>query len=177
MHKIRISNTADCPLTTAPALILREGRIIAQGMMTYTAIGAACDLELTTAIDISVKKLDEETGRIPNAERWNNNSYSRSNMTGTISLTNRRTDTIELEVRRSVLGNIDDANDGGKITQVGRHEGEWMTTDSFPFWWNWYSWPYWWYHFNTVGQVNWDIKLKPGESISLEYKWHYFWLS
>ncbi|MBN1972296.1 MAG: hypothetical protein JW787_01555 [Sedimentisphaerales bacterium] len=177
IHKIRISNTADCPLTTAPALILRDGRIISQGMMTYTAIGAACDLELTTAVDISVKKLDEETERIPNSERWNNNTYSRSNMTGTISLTNHRTDTIELEVRRSVLGNIDDANKEGKITHIGRHEGEWMTTDSFPFWWNWYSWPYWWYHFNSVGQVNWDIKLKPDESISLEYKWHYFWLS
>ena len=73
MHKIRISNTADCPLTTAPALILRDGRIIAQGMMTYTAIGAASDLDLTTAIDISVKKTDEETERIPNAVRWNNN--------------------------------------------------------------------------------------------------------
>jgi hypothetical protein len=176
MHKIRISNTADCPLTTAPALILRDGRIIAQGMMTYTAIGASCDLDLTDAIDISVKKSDEETERIPNAVTWNNNQYFRSNLTGKISLTNRRTDTIELEIKRSVLGTIDKADNDGKIIHVGGQD-EWVNTDGFPSWWSWYSWPYWWYYFNPVGQVNWDLKLKPNESISLEYKWHYFWHS
>ena len=175
MHKIRIANNAECPLTTAPALILREGRVIAQGMMTYTAVGASCDLELTTAVDISVKKLDEETERIPNAEKWNGYTYSRSNLTGTISLTNNRTDTIELEVRRSVLGNIDSASSKGDLTHLGRHEGEWMSPDGFPFWWGWYNWPYWWYHFNAVGQVNWELKLKPEENIELEYNWHYFW--
>jgi len=41
MHVIRLSNSAECPLTTAPALILREGRVVAQGMMTYTAAGAS----------------------------------------------------------------------------------------------------------------------------------------
>jgi hypothetical protein len=176
MHKIRISNTADCPLTTAPALILREGRIIAQGMMTYTAIGASCDLDLTDAIDISVKKTDEETERIPNAVVWNNNQYFRSNLTGKISLTNRGSDTIELEVKRSVLGTIDKADNDGNITHVGGLD-EWVNTDGFPSWWGWYSWPYWWYYFNPVGQINWDLKLKPNESINLEYKWHYFWRS
>ena len=175
MHKIRLTNNAECPLTTAPALILREGRVIAQGMMTYTAVGALSDLELTTAVDISIKKLDEETERIPNAARWYDDSYSRSNLTGTISITNNRTDTIELEIRRSVLGNIDSAGSEGEITHLGRHEGEWMSPDGFPFWWGWYNWPYWWYHFNAIGQVNWELKLKPGEKIELEYQWHYFW--
>ena len=175
MHKIRLTNNAECPLTTAPALILRQGRVIAQGMMTYTAIGATSDLELTTAVDISVKKIDEETERIPNAERWNNDSYSRSNLTGTISITNNRTDTIELEVRRSVLGNIDSAGSKGEITHLGRHEGQWFSPDGFPFWWGWYNWPYWWYHFNAIGQVRWELKLKPGENTELEYQWHYFW--
>ncbi len=177
MHKIRISNTADCPLTTAPALILRDGRIIAQGMMTYTAIGAASDLDLTTAIDISVKKFDDETERIPNAVRWNNNNYFKSNLTGSISLTNHRANDIELEVKRSVLGNIDSADKDGKITHTGGFEGEWLDSDSLPFWWNWYRWPYWWYHFNTISEVKWNLELSPGESIVLEYKWHYFWLS
>ncbi|MEJ2648118.1 MAG: hypothetical protein P8016_06885 [Sedimentisphaerales bacterium] len=177
MHKIRISNSADCPLTTAPALILRNGRIIGQGMMTYTAIGASSDLDLTTAVDISVKKMDDETGRTPNAARWNDYTYSRSNLTGTISLTNHRTDTIELEVKRSVLGNIDDADNDGKITHTGGYEGEWIDSDRLPFWWNWYNWPYWWYHFNTISEVNWNLKLSPGQTINLEYKWHYFWRS
>jgi hypothetical protein len=50
-----------------------------------------------------------------------------------------------------------------------------MASDGYPFWWGWYSWPYWWYHFNAIGQVNWELQLKAGESIELEYKWYYFW--
>jgi len=175
MHKIRFDNDAECPLTTAPALILRQGRIIAQGMMTYTAVGASSDLELTAAVDISVEKLDKETDRIPNAVKWDNYSYARSNLSGTINLTNRCSDTVKLEIRRSVLGHIDSAGHDGSIEHLGRHEGGWMDPSSRPFWWGWYNWPYWWYHFNAVGRVEWECELKPGKSIELEYKWHYFW--
>jgi len=175
MHKIRLDNDAKYPLTTAPAMILRQGRIIAQGMTTYTAVGASSDVELTAAVDISVEKLDKETERIPNAVKWDNYSYARSNLTGTISLTNRRSDTVNLEIRRSILGQIDSANHNGTIEHLGRHEGGWMDPTSRPFWWGWYNWPYWWYHFNAVGRVTWECELKPGKEIELEYKWHYFW--
>jgi len=175
MHKIRLANNAKCPLTTAPALILSQGRIIAQSMMTYTAVGASSDLELTTAVDIAVEKLDNETDRIPDAAKWDNNTYARSNLTGTIHLTNRRSDTVNLEIHRSVLGNIDSAGHEGSIAHLGRHEGGWMDPNSLPFWWGWYNWPYWWYHFNAVGRVTWECELKPGKSIDLEYQWHYFW--
>lgn len=175
MHKIRISNTANCPLTTAPAMILRDGKIISQGMMTYTAIGSASDLELTAAIDVSITKSDEEKERIPNSVSWNGDSYSRSNMTGTISIKNNLAETIDLEVKRNVLGTMDSANNDGKIIQKGSFEGDWIAPESYPFWWSWYNWPYWWYHFNSVAQANWELKLAPGKSIELEYKWHYYW--
>jgi len=177
MHKIRLVNNAKCPLTTAPALILREGRVIAQGMMTYTAVGASSDLELTTAVDIAVEKLDKETDRIPDAAKWDGYNYAKSNLTGTIHLTNHRLETVELEIRRSVLGHIDSASYEGIVEHLGRHEGEWMASDGLPFWWNWYNWPYWWYHFNAVGRITWKYELKPGKSVELEYKWHYFWRS
>jgi len=175
MHKIRFDNDAEYPLTTAPAMILRQGRIIAQGMMTYTAIGASSDLELTAAVDIAVEKLDKETERIPDAAKWDNYSYARSNLTGTITLTNRRSDTVSLEIRRSILGQIDSASHEGTIEHLGRHEGGWMNPGSQPFWWGWYNWPYWWYHFNAVGRVTWECELKSGDTIDLEYNWHYFW--
>src|SRR5207253_722798 len=34
MHKIRLTNNSKYPLTTAPALIIRDGHVLAQGMMT-----------------------------------------------------------------------------------------------------------------------------------------------
>jgi len=175
MHKVRLANNAKCPLTTAPAMILRQGRIIAQGMMTYTAVGASSDLELTAAVDIAVEKLDKETERIPDAVKWDGYTYARSNLTGTITLTNRRSDTVSLEIRRSILGQIDSASREGSIEHLGRHEGGWMDPNSLPFWWGWYNWPYWWYHFNAVGRVSWECELEPGKTVELEYNWHYFW--
>jgi hypothetical protein len=175
IHKIRFTNDSKHPITTAPALILRDGRIIAQGMMTYTSVGTESDLELTTAIDISVDIVDRETERIPNAEEWNGSTYSRNNLSGQISLSNNKKTRVYLEVKRSVLGNIDSVSDDGEIEHLGWHEGGWLAADGFPFWWNWHSWPYWWYHFNPAGQVTWELELEPGEKIDLEYSWHYFW--
>lgn len=176
MHVLRLSNKSKVPLTTAPALILRDGRVMAQGMVEYTAVGASSDLKLTTAVDVSVETRDKETGRTPNAQKWHGHSYDRINLAGSIRLTNRRDDKIAVEVRRSVLGFVDSATHEGGVEQLGRHEGGWSVPGGArPLWWRWYSWPRWWHHVNSVGQVNWTFDLKPGKSIELGYEWHYFW--
>src|SRR5690606_37529554 len=45
-HVLRFSNDADVPLTTAPALVLKDGRVLAQGLMTYTPPGATSDVAI-----------------------------------------------------------------------------------------------------------------------------------
>ena len=58
IHNIRLTNSSDQPLTTAPALIVKDDKVLAQGMMTYTARGASVDIAVTAAIDVKVKKTD-----------------------------------------------------------------------------------------------------------------------
>ncbi|MHC4661170.1 MAG: hypothetical protein ACYS8W_05725 [Planctomycetota bacterium] len=172
MHKIRLKNKSEYPLTTAPALIVREGRLLAQGMMTYTAVGASSDLKITTAVDIRVKKDDAETKRTPNAATWHNYKYDRIDLAGTIGLTNHGKREIKVEVRRYVLGNVDVEGTDGKAEQVNVFEfDEYLQ----PSWWNWYNWPSWWRHFNGLGRITWNVKLEPGKSADLGYKWHYYW--
>ena len=77
MHKIRLENKSEQPFTTAPALIVRDDRVLGQGMMMYTARGGATDLHITSAPDIQVRKTDNETKRTPNAVNWDGNSYAR----------------------------------------------------------------------------------------------------
>src|SRR5207245_287940 len=110
MHKIRLSNTSKYPLTTAPALILREGRVLAQSMMTYTSSGSSVDLAITTAVDLQVKKSELETKRTPNALQENGSSYSRIDLAGKITLTSHRAQSASLEVARYVLGLADSAD-------------------------------------------------------------------
>jgi len=175
VHKIRLKNDSDYPLTTAPATILKEGRVLAQGMMTYTAIGNKGDLELTTAVNIGVKSSNEQTNQTPNAVNWNGHSFSKIDMRGTIELTNFGDRPVTLEVRRSVLGSMDEGSHDAVVRQLGNGYDEYAFEDGQPVWWSWCSWPWWWYRFNTIGQGNWTVELEPGQTMTLEYKWHYFW--
>ena len=176
MHKLRLTNGGKFPLTTAPALIVRDGQVLGQGMMTYTAVNATTDLEITLAVDIQVTKTDAETRRTPDAAKWNGNSYTRVDLGGTIALTNHRSRAVDLEVTRYVLGRVGSADHDGVARQINVFEDEgWAARGIYPSWWNWYGWPNWWYHFNGQGSITWKFTLNAGDTIDLAYDWHYFW--
>ena len=173
MHKIRLENKSEQPFTTAPALIVRDDRVLGQGMMTYTAKGGATDLNITSAPDIQVRKTDNETKRTPNAVNWDGNSYARIDLAGTLTVTNYRAKPLDLEIVRHVLGNITEAERDGKIEMVNVFEDSSFApaggAGSQPYWWNWGSWPYWWSRLNGVGRITWKLTLEPGKTESLKY--------
>ena len=175
IHKIRLKNKSEYPLTTAPATIFKNGRVLAQGMMTYTSIGGEGDLEITTAVNIKVKNSDTQTATTPNAVKWNGDSYTKVDMLGNIELTNYSDKPVTLHIKRSILGNMDEATHKGTVKQLGHGYDGFVFEGGVPFWWNWCSWPWWWYHFNSVGQTDWEIELEPKEEIKLEYNWYYYW--
>ena len=176
MHKIRLKNTSDSPFTTAPALILSDNQVLAQGLMTYTPKGGSSDLAVTTAVDIQVKKTDNETQRTPNATTWGKYSWVRVDISGTVTLTNYRNQAVDLEVVRHVLGNITEAGQDGKIEMVNvLEDSSYEPTDDNTPWRKWWNWPDWWSHFNGVGRITWKQQLEAGKSIELKYAWHYYW--
>ena len=176
MHKIRLTNNSQYPFTTAPALIVRDRRVLAQGMMTYTSTGANVDLAITTAVDFQVRKTDAETKRTPNAMQENGNSYSRIDLAGKINVTSHRAQAAEIEITRHVLGTADSADHDGKIEKMNMFEnGEYGATVDYPYWWSWYGWPQWWNYFNGIGRVTWKVTLAPNQDVNLGYEWHYFW--
>jgi len=42
-------------------------------------------------------------------------------------------------------------------------------------WWRWCDWPYYWQRLNGATELSWNVDLDPGESITLDAEWHYFW--
>jgi hypothetical protein len=177
MHKIRLSNSSEYPLTTAPALILKGDRLLAQGLMTYASPGADTDLNITTAVDIRAKKTDNETKRTPNAAVWHGEQYGRVDLAGQITLTSFRKEAVEVEVTRNVLGNVDSADNGGKTEMVNTFEDPTFAGASgpYPYWWGWYSWPWWWHRFNGVGRITWTVTLESRKPLDLGYTWNYYW--
>ena len=178
-HKARLHNKSPYPFTTAPALLLREGRVLAQSMMTYAAPSASADLNITAALDIAVKKTDNETKRTPNAYSHNGSGYMRVDLDGKVRLTNHRKEPVEVEVVRHALGHIDSADHDGKVEMNNVFEGtDFAPTgggESYPDWWSWYSWPWWWHQVNGVGRVTWKLTLELGKPVEVGYAWHYYW--
>jgi hypothetical protein len=174
-HKIRLSNKNGQPLTTAPALILLNNKILAQSMMTYTSPGGSADLTVTTAVDIKVKKSERETQRTANAVNWNGEQYTRVDAAGTLHLANARAMAAELEVTHYVLGNVNVADHDGKVEMVNvlDDDGSGVPSGGAHAW-SWYNWPAWWQHFNGVGRIVWAVNLAPGASVDLTYAWHYY---
>jgi len=175
VHKLRLENRSRYPLTTAPALVLEGGRLIAQSLVTYTAPGGTSDVSLTKAVNIGVRRSDVETGRIPRAEKWNGNDFARVDMTGKISLANHLSRAVEMEVTRHILGRADEAGAGGKAEGLDIFEDGGIDAEGAPSWWGWYSWPVGWRHMNGHGRFSWTVSLEPGKTVELDYKWHYFW--
>lgn len=177
IHKIRLMNSSKEPLTTAPALLMLGDKILAQSLMTYTPIGGSVEIALNPAVDITVKKEDKEKERIPNAATWQGNQYGQINLTGVIHITNHQTIPVEIEVKRYVLGTADTADHNGSVEMVNTFEDKnfYSSGSNAPSWWGWYNWPDWWYHFNGVGRIKWSLHLDPGQTVDLNYTWHYFW--
>ena len=173
IHKVRLTNAATHPLTTAPALVLKDGRVIAQGMMTYTPKLGSVDVTLTAAVDLRVKKADKEVKRTPNGTTFEGHQFARADLTGTVSVTNAGAKPVEIEVTRHVLGTADGVGDGAKAEQVNVLEDD--AGDARPAWWGYYSWPSWWGHVNGVGRITWTVKLAPGQTADQTYAWHYYW--
>ena len=167
MHKIRLTNNSKYPLTTAPALIIRQGRVLAQSMMTYTSTSASVDLPITVAVDFQVKKSEVESKRTADAMQENGNHYSRIDLAGKITITSHRTKTTELEITRYVLGAADSAEADGKVEKLNMFEnGDYLAGGDYPYWWN---------SFNGIGRITWNLTLDPDQSKELAYQWHYFW--
>lgn len=175
-HRLRLRNSGPYPLTTAPAIILLDGQLLAQSLMTYTARGSRSDLDLTTAVDVPVSKSEVETKRTPDAMKWNGEMYGRADLAGTIRLTNRRAQPVRLEVTRHLLGAADTADHDGRIEAANALEdSRGYTGNEYPGWWYWYNWPYWWHRFNGIGRITWQFTLEPEKDIELHYTWYYYW--
>jgi hypothetical protein len=176
IHSARITNTGSQPLTTAPAMIFRNGRLVAQNLMTYTPAGGTGDLPITTAVNVLSDRREVETGR--SSERKPDGNYSRVDLQGNITLANRDEKKLEVEVHRYTLGHADSAGQDGASHQINLtdYESHWpLHLDHRGRWWTWYNWPWWWHHVNGVALFEWTVTLEPGQTTDLDYTWHYYW--
>ena len=175
-HVLRIVNNNErgYPITTAPALVLSNGRTLAQGMLTFTAPGGTSDLEVGKGVEIGVEVRETEEERELKAVRWNNHDYARARVGFVGELTNRKDKPIRMEVVKIAFGERPEAGQGAQIEMLSPYdprlgsEREWN-------WWHGYSWPWWWSRFNGMARISWDVTIEPGDRAQVEAGWGYLW--
>jgi hypothetical protein len=176
VHKARLTNRGPHPLTTAPALIIKDGRPLGQGLMTYTPVGGEVDLEITTAVGLQVRKEEQETGRTPTALHLNSTEFMRIDLAGKLILKNFMDRSARLIVTRYALGKFDSVGQNGVVTDGSPFDDELMLEAAgTASWWARFSWPWWWASVNGLGRARWDATLDPGAETELNYQWHYYW--
>jgi hypothetical protein len=174
-HRIRLENSGQYPITTAPALVVSGDRVVSQTMTSYTPTGGVCDLSLTTSPDIQVQRTDRETKRTPDAAQQSGNSLALVELAGSVKLRNLRGPGVDVEVTRYVLGNVQSATNGGNVERINVFEDEgFLTGELKPGWWRNYSWPSWWFHRNGIGKITWKLYLEPEQPVELGYTWSYY---
>lgn len=179
-HKLRIKNESEVPFTTGPALILKDGRLLAQSLIRYTSVGNEVDVDVTVATDIHAKKWEKQTDREDNAKRIGGHDYARLDIRGFLELTNYKKEEVTVEITRAVLGTVVEADNEGEITHLNSFEDlsylpEGDLSARGGWYWRWWSyWPWWWHYVNDIGQIKWTITLEPGEKRRVQYEWYYY---
>lgn len=179
-HKLRIKNESAVPFTTGPALILKDGRVLAQSMIRYTSVGNEVDVDVTVATDIHAKKWEKQTDRTDKAKVIAGRSYARLDMRGFLELTNFKKEQVTVEITRAVLGTLTETDNEGEITHLNSFEDlSYLPEGDVGGWGGWYRrwwsyWPSWWHHANDIGQVKWTITLGPGDKRRVQYEWYYY---
>ena len=178
---LRFLNDGVHPLTTAPASIFKEGRLLGQGLITYTATGGVSETALSVAVDVRVKRDDRIIETTVPAESRSatrgGTTFVRSDSGGEITVTNLSQKPIELEVTREVYGAFD-AADEGTFHRLDWFDAEDAMRVNSPSrsatWWQGYHWGHYWRDLNGVGRARWNRSIPPGASAVFSAKWHVF---
>lgn len=164
IHKVRLTNTTEHPITTAPVLLFSGDTVLAQDTLTYTPRGGTVDIAIGTAVNIPVKQTDKELKRTAKATTISGVDYTLVEMEGTVTLTNYSEKAVDLEVTRQVVGEVDSTTPEAEVskqTPVGRPviiDGSGYPTSAL----------------NPLSQIVWKLSLAPGKSAELKCRWRFY---
>lgn len=149
-HCIRMKNTLQVPLTSAPVEFTARQRISGQNTMPYTPVGGDCTVKMNKAVNV----LADQSLRLVKREKYrtlrNRDTYKSENEV-LLALENRTDGTITIEVKQRLNGVVTQASDGAKTSiEVNFNNPE-----------------------NPASTVEWTLELKSGESKTVSYRYLY----
>lgn len=150
-HCLKLKNNSKYPWTTGPAMVVKNNKPISQDKMYYTAIGLDSYLKLTVANDIKADEKETEVEREQNV-KVNYSRYDLVTVEGEIYLNNRKSESVQMEITKHILGEVLDVSSKGKVDKIT------MGLKSI----------------NPNSVIKWDIRLAPREEKKLTFKYRVY---
>jgi hypothetical protein len=119
-HSARLSNSLNMPLTTAPALFLKEGRIAGQDICYYTPRGAETTIRINKALNVVTERIEIEVERKRNAESFHGSTYDLVKVKGELRIKSRLGQAARVEVRKELSGRVTSMQPEGKDTKTAQ---------------------------------------------------------
>lgn len=147
---LAFKNPFKFPLTTAPAMIVADGRFNGQRTCFWTNAGEETRVKVTRSLSIRTSSM-EELDKARSLERVavGRRDYSKIYIKGELKLNNHRKEVVKVHVAYNARGIIDNASAGGRLTLLPG-----SLTDV-----------------NPVNEVLWVVTLNPGEEKQLTYSY------
>jgi hypothetical protein len=146
-HSIRLTNNMAMPWTTAPAQLVREGQIIGQDTLRYTAPTAKVTVRITQAVNVRAEQTEIEAKRERDAVHMYGDSFDRITIDGTLRVANYTQELISLEITKDLSGDVKATAPKAKDVTLARGLSD----------------------INPAHELTWKIELKPGDGKEITY--------
>ena len=119
-HSVKFKNNSNQPLTTGPATIFKDGEIMGQDSLLYTSVGAETTVKMTKAMDVRAEDFEEEIARVVLEQPIRGSWYDVVTLKGTLSITNRKSEAVELKITKELTGEMVSSDGGPKVRTITR---------------------------------------------------------
>ncbi len=149
-HSLVLHNTSDTAWTTGPCLALSAERPLSEDLLKYTPKGANGELPVTAAINIAHEKSEREIDRQLKAHSPRHDlHYDLVTLEGRLKLRNYEKRDVEIVVNNPVPGKPTTADQRGVIS-IDPSQLKLL---------------------ERTGSSRWNVKLEPGEEVTLTYQY------
>jgi hypothetical protein len=135
------------PWTTAPAQLMKDGQIVGQDTLRYTAPSAASAVRITQAVGVKAEQTEVEVSREREAVRLYGDSFDRVTVTGTLRVANFTRERVVLEITKELSGDVKASTPKAQDVTLARGLRA----------------------MNPAHELTWKIELKPGETMAITY--------
>ncbi len=137
------------PMTTAPAMVVENGRFNGQRTANWTNVGEEANLRITRSLSIRTMSREQEDSKPNERVVADDRNYSKVYLKGELAMSNHRAQPVKLHIRHAIRGVISEIEGSPKLAT--REES---LED-----------------INRVHEALWTVTLNPGEERRLNYKY------